>query len=105
MEWTQKKTGRISRWSLLVGLLCVALVAFAGTISVVHGHEDGITHADCGLCATAHAPVQLAAAPAMAPVAQVLSRVQARVPAAPPRKIARFALFIRPPPATRHLTS
>ncbi len=105
MGWKQNKMRRVARWRLLVGLLCVALIAFAGTISVAHGHDDGITHTDCGLCATAHAPGQLAAAPTMAPAAQVFARVLARVTAAPPRKAARFALFIRPPPAESHLTS
>jgi hypothetical protein len=105
MEREQRKMQRVSRWSLLVGLLCVALIIFAGTVSVAHGHDDGARHADCGLCATAHSPVQLAAAPVLVPVAQVLARVEAALPAPRSRVESRSTLFIRPPPADRHLTS
>lgn len=96
---------RAKHWRLILGLLCVALVVLAGTLSVSHGHEDGIAHADCGLCATAHVTVQQAATLTLGPVAPVFTRVEVSLPAARPRKLARFALYTRPPPANAPLSS
>jgi hypothetical protein len=91
-------------WRLLVALFCVALVVLAGTLSVAHWHEDGsISHADCGLCATAHVTVQLAAALPAGPAIQVAARVEAALPEARPRNLSHFDLFTRPPPAKAHL--
>jgi hypothetical protein len=103
--WAERTNRGVMQWRLVLGLLCIALVVFAGTVSIAHGHDDGINHADCGLCATAHAPVQLAVSPALVPVAQVFARVEASLPPARPRTLSRFALFTRPPPAVRHLSS
>jgi hypothetical protein len=102
----QRENRSASRWRLFFGLLCVALLIFAGTLSVAHGHNDGtIDHADCGLCATAHTTVQLVATLPAAPVSMVYTKVEASLPAARPRTLSRFALFTRPPPADTHLTA
>jgi hypothetical protein len=94
----------ISRWSLVVGLLCVLLVVLAGTLNVAHGHDrDSVDHADCGLCAAAHVSVQIAATTALVSAPLVKTRVEAFVPEARPRNLARFALFTRPPPSLAHL--
>ncbi len=94
------------QWRLIVGLLCIALVVLAGTLSVAHGHEDvNVSHADCGLCATAHVTVQLAEAVTLIPVAQVFARVEASIPPDRSRTLSRFALFTRPPPAVETLAA
>jgi hypothetical protein len=106
MVRVQRKNLGATRWRLICGLLCVALLVFAGTLSVAHGHNDGaIDHADCGLCATAHVTVQLVAALPDAPSTLVFTKVEAILPAARPRTLSRFALFTRPPPADAHLPS
>jgi hypothetical protein len=106
MVRVQRKDAGAARWRLFFGLLCVALLIFAGTLSVAHGHNDGtIDHADCTLCVAAHATVQLVAALPVAPATVVFTRVENALPAARPRTLSRFALFTRPPPARAHLTS
>jgi hypothetical protein len=91
---------------LLFGWLCIALLIFAGSLSVAHGHNDGtIDHADCSLCATAHVTVQLVATLPDAPATMIYTKVEASLPAARPRNLSRFALFTRPPPADQHLIS
>ena len=89
-----------SSWRVLLSVLCVALVLLAGTVSVTHTHAPGdISHADCGLCATAHAVVQVAAAPAPVAIAQVVERVEPSLPSLRPRATFQFERFTRPPPA------
>ncbi len=105
MVYPQLKNEGKMRWRLLVGLLCVALLILAGTLSVAHGHEDGINHADCGLCATAHVSVQMAVSPDLLFVAQVRERFEPRTLEVPPKPLYRFSLFTRPPPADAHLNS
>ena len=102
----QQMDARAKQWRLILGLLCIVLVISGVTVSLAHGHEqESVSHADCGLCAAAHVAVQLSAAPALVPVAQVFTRVEIYIPAARPRNLSRFALFTRPPPATAHLLS
>jgi len=102
----QPKNAKVTQWRLILGLLCIALVIFGVTVSLAHGHEqESVSHADCGLCAATHVAVQLSAAPALVPVAQVFTRVEIYIPAARPRNLARFALFTRPPPAIADLIS
>jgi hypothetical protein len=96
---------RASRWRLIVGLRCVALIVLGGTLSVAHGHDDGITHADCGLCATAHVTVQVASTLTLGPVTQVFTRVDTSLPEIRPRTLFRSELFTRPPPAGAYLNS
>ena len=96
----------VARWQVLVGLLCVALAVFAGTLSVAHGHEQGgPVHADCGFCVTAHGSVQAAAPVALGPVVGVVAKLEVAVPLVRPRLVPGFALYIRPPPSAAHLIS
>jgi hypothetical protein len=106
MARVQRRIFAATRFRLILGLLCVALLVFAGTLSVAHGHNDrAIDHPDCSLCATAHVTVQLVATLPAAPATLVFTRVEATLPPARPRTLSRFALFTRPPPASTHLTS
>ena len=88
-----------SRWRLLVGLLCLALVVACGTIQVIHAHVSGdVSDPTCSLCATAHVVMQIAV-PMYAPVAaRVVSLVEVVAPAGRARGLSVFALFTRPPP-------
>lgn len=94
-----------SPWRLLLGLLCVGLVMFSGTLSVTHAHPQGPAfHADCGLCTTAHSVVQVTAQPVQVPVARVFTKIEVFLPAPRSRVLSRFALFTRPPPADANLS-
>lgn len=88
-----------SRWRLLVGLLCLALVVACGTIQVIHAHVSGdVSDSTCSLCATAHVVMHVAE-PVYAPVAaRVLSLVEVVTPAGRAHGLSVFALFTRPPP-------
>jgi hypothetical protein len=94
-----------SRWSFLLGLLCVALVILIGTIGATHTHARGEAfHADCGLCVSVHATVQTTT-PAPDPVlVQVFTRVETSRPVRRPRFQLTFDLFTRPPPANAPLS-
>jgi hypothetical protein len=80
-------------------LVCVLLVAVAGTVQVAHTHADGITHADCSLCAAAHITVQLEQTPIAAPAAAVVALLEMLPAPELPSALSTFALFTRPPPA------
>jgi hypothetical protein len=87
-------------WRVLLALLCVLLVAVAGTVQVAHSHPAGdVAHADCSLCATAHAAVQVAETPAPAPAIAVVAPIEAAAEPAASSALCTFALFTRPPPA------
>jgi hypothetical protein len=89
-----------SRWQLLVGVLCIALIMVGGVVSATHSHSDGeVTHQDCGLCVTAHMAIQVAVSVTQVCVAQVFTRVEASNPVASFQFAPQFALFSRPPPA------
>lgn len=88
-----------SPWRPLLGVLCIALILLAGTLSVTHSHPQGDTpHTDCGLCLTSHMAVQLAAAPPVVVPTQISSNVESYDPIARPQTDTPFALFSRPPP-------
>jgi hypothetical protein len=100
MAGASTKARTRSTWRVLLALVCVLLVAVAGTVQVAHTHADGTdTHADCSLCAAAHVTVQLVQTPAPAPVARVVSVLEALPRCVVPTALSTFALFTRPPPA------
>jgi hypothetical protein len=87
-------------WRFLLALLCVLLVVVVGTAQIAHTHADGaVNHADCSLCAAAHATVHIVQTPAPAPPAVVITPLEALPLAATPSARSTFALFTRPPPA------
>jgi hypothetical protein len=94
-----------SRWRLLVGLLCVALVVLSGTISATHTHDhDGALHVDCGLCVAAHATVQVVSQPALPTLTRVYTRIKVARAIRRPAVVLAFDLFTRPPPADASLS-
>jgi hypothetical protein len=97
-EFRTKRTH--GRWGIFLALLCVLLVAVAGTIQVAHTHADGIdTHADCSLCAAAHVTVQVVQSPDPAPTVSVVAVLEALPVTFAPSALSTFALFTRPPPS------
>ena len=89
-----------SRWQLLVGVLCIALIMVGGVVAATHSHSDGeVTHQDCGLCVTAHMAIQVAVSVTQVCVAQVFTQVEVSNPAPSFQFAPQFALFSRPPPA------
>jgi hypothetical protein len=88
-----------SRWRILLGVVCIALIMVGGLVSVTHTHSQReITHQDCGLCVTAHMAIQVAVTVTQVCVAQVFTRVETSRPVASHDFIPQFALFSRPPP-------
>src|ERR1035441_9605061 len=93
------RTRTQSSWSILLALVCVLLVAVAGTAQVAHIHADGTdNHADCSLCAAAHITVHPTQAPVPAHRAVVVTALEAFPPPILPSRLSTFALFTRPPP-------
>lgn len=88
-------------WRVVLALLCVLLVVVGGTVQVAHTHADGAAdHADCSLCAVAHASVYVAWVPVPVPTAAVLGAVEVVPTAVLTSAVSTFALFTRPPPAS-----
>jgi hypothetical protein len=85
-------------WVSILGIVCIALVLFAGVVHVAHFHPNGQIDQDCALCVTAHQAVQIAAVVAVALCSQpVVQRVaERRAPA--PRQRFVLKLANRPPP-------
>ena len=89
-----------SSWRFLLALLCVLLVVVAGTAQIAHTHADGAAnHANCSLCAAAHATIHFVQTPAPAPPATVVALLETLPLSATPSALSTFALFTRPPPA------
>jgi hypothetical protein len=98
------KSPRRTPWRLLLGLLCIGLVALGSTIQVAHTHAGGdIAHADCSLCLTAHVVAQVVSSPVPIPAAPVVASVEEPLPEVRPATLSVFALFTRPPPAVSRL--
>ena len=93
-----------SSWRILLAFLCIVLVVICGTIRVVHAHPDGdVYHADCALCATAHAVVQVTVPPVLLHITHVESVAEALLVPKRPAIYQTFALFTRPPPVDASL--
>lgn len=86
-----------SRTTLLV-LLCVALLVFAVFVQAVHTHSDGAVHANCALCAAAHAALAIIVSVALLLTLQGFAVFFAREEKSLPCFLIPFALSIRPPP-------
>lgn len=99
MGGSADKAGAARSLRVFLAVLCVLLVVLFGTVQAAHVHADtAATHANCTLCATAHVSVQLAQAPAPAPVAHVIAKAEILRPAELPSGFSAFSHFTRPPP-------
>ncbi len=84
----------------LLGLLCIALVLFAGGVELLHNHATP-TASDpaCSLCTLSHV-VALPGAVAHAPAAvEAVAFAPLRAIALAPARAFAFSLYVRPPPA------
>jgi hypothetical protein len=106
LRYIQQMVGKVttsrvrSPGRVLLGLLCIVLIAVGGVVSVAHTHSPSeVSHQDCGLCVTAHMAVQIAVAVTPVCVVQVFARVEASRPLDAHDFSPQFALFSRPPPA------
>ena len=96
-----RQTARdLQPWRIFLALVCVLLVVVGGTVQVAHTHADGTaSHADCSLCAAAHASVHVAEVPVPVTTAAMLGPVEVAPPGVTTTAVSTFALFTRPPPA------
>ena len=89
-----------SPWRLLLGVLCIALIMFSGTIAVTHGHlHDSALHADCGLCVAVHASARIESGAPILLATPVFTHLEPTPPAVLPRSVVQSAHYSRPPPA------
>jgi hypothetical protein len=92
------------RWSVLLGVLCIALIVLGGTLQVAHTHRGGdLSHTDCSLCATAHVVAQAVSAPVALPASRVIASVRGFTLRPLRASHSTFALFTRPPPVASNL--
>jgi len=86
--------------SLILGVVCILLVFFAGLAQVTHVHlANNVSHADCALCATAHASYSGTATAEVVAVPMYRAFFRQSALPAPRRSFSAFPLSIRPPPA------
>jgi len=83
---------------ILLGLVCILLVAVFSTVQVAHTHADADTHANCSLCVAAHVTLHLGGSPSPAPAAAVVTVLETLPRSVVPSALQPFALFTRPPP-------
>jgi hypothetical protein len=96
---SRSQSGGLGHRELLLGVLCVLLVAFGATVLVAHAHDPaGTPHADCSLCMLAHAGIAPQAPAVVAPAIEHTSEVE--IPRLEsPRDTFVFSFYGRPPPA------
>jgi len=83
----------------LIGILCVLLIAFSATVQIAHSHDlKGTPHADCSLCAVAHAGAAPAILVALPEIVEETIELEIVHPAAPCDCFV-FSFYSRPPPA------
>jgi hypothetical protein len=88
-----------SAWRVLLAALSIVLILFVGIVAVAHTHASAdVSHADCGLCATAHVSIQITGSPVVLHSELTFFSVPPAPLAERPRTLCRFALFSRPPP-------
>ena len=95
------RCGVVRRHGCLVGILCILLLLIGTTVQVSHSHLPHENHADCSLCATAHAVVQVVTLPTgfVAPVV-ITERRTYRAARVIPLRIWAHPLWNRPPPSS-----
>ena len=89
------------RYGALAGILCILLLCLGSTVQVTHSHLPGENHADCPLCVTAHAAVEIVILPSgyVAPVALV-ERPTCQPAHLIQRLVLAHPLWNRPPPTS-----
>ena len=89
------------RYGRLAGILCLLLLLFGTTVQLTHAHQSHENHADCSLCVTAHAAVEIVILPSgvVAPVTHV-ERPTTQAPHLLTRLVLAHPLWNRPPPAS-----
>jgi hypothetical protein len=94
------KPGAVRSLRVLLAMVCVLLVVFAGVVQAAHSHLGcADTHANCSLCAAAHVTVHFTEAQTPAVTASVVARVEALPASELPNRLSAFPHFTRPPPA------
>jgi hypothetical protein len=89
------------RYGCLAGVLCILLLLASTTVQLTHSHVPHENHADCALCVTVHAAVQIVIPPSsfVAPVV-ALERASSQAPHLVLRMVLAHPLWNRPPPAS-----
>ncbi|HEX3660669.1 MAG TPA: hypothetical protein VHU89_04525 [Acidobacteriaceae bacterium] len=82
----------------ILGIVCIALVLFAGVVHVAHFHANGQIDHDCALCVTAHQAVQIAALVVVVLSSQPVVRRVIERHSPTPRQRFLLKLANRPPP-------
>jgi hypothetical protein len=98
MRWVSTRRGTGASWVSILGILCIALVLFAGVVQVAHFHANGHPDQDCALCVSAHQTVQVAAVVAVILCSQPVVRRVAEHRSPTPRQRFVLKLANRPPP-------
>jgi hypothetical protein len=93
------RSSRMSSWTALLGIVCIALVLMIGIVQVVHSHPSGHPDPDCSLCVTAHQAVQVVALITLDVSSQPIEHVLPELKRELPRRSFFFRLDCRPPPA------
>lgn len=99
MRFVSGSTHTLTRRTILLVLLCIALLLFAVLIQAVHTHPDGAFHANCALCAAAHAVLGIIVSVALLLTLEGIALLFVRKEKPLFCFVAIFALSIRPPPA------
>jgi hypothetical protein len=84
---------------LILALLCVVLVIFAGLVQLTHSHGSGtLSHPDCALCVSAHTTVSPSTPVTLPAPLTHIARVEIAAPTRAPRSLFKYSFRIRPPP-------
>jgi hypothetical protein len=87
-----------SRSTVLLGLLCIALLLFSAAVQAIHTHQDGAIHNDCALCITAHVAFAAVTCLAIFLLLQVVAPFLHEMPEFFRYYFIAFVLSCRPPP-------
>src|SRR4051794_6819199 len=83
---------------MLFAVVCALLLILSNTIQQTHYHADGLTHADCAICHTAHQVIQPSAQYAVQQAAVPSTRVVLVSVWLPREHHFSFNHWNRPPP-------
>jgi hypothetical protein len=99
MSSLRSRSGPRSHRTIVFAVLCIVLLLLGAVVQSAHMHQDGTTHSDCALCATAHAAVSVAAFLALFLLLEVVPTPSACRTETFEHREVPFALSNRPPPA------